>query len=1245
MTGRLQHIEDRLAQLGPGEFQNICDAYLVRREGSLASFNRFGSQLGKAKTKAGTPDSLFHMENGELRYIEFTSQADGLATKIIEDIDKCLNTSLTGIDKTEIDKVIICFNSRLKPADEHMIFEHARSNGVRIELLGLEWLSIEILTKYFLLANEFLGISLDTGQILPLENFIAEYNNMGGMVATPLDNKFFNRTKELDQLINSLRNTDIVILEGAPGVGKTKLALEAINHFLNDHKDYDAFVIAKKDVDIYNDLRIQLEADKNYLLLVDDANRQQANFQQLLGIFREKRKGSIKIILTVRNYALEEVLRECNQYNPVEINIPRFTDEEIRQIISDEFFGKINKQFQDRIIEIAEGNPRLAIMAARVAKEKQSAFLNGSVSDLYDAYFDTFIRDSDIFTNTLLLKTLGLIAFFFTIDRSDKVFVRKMTEIFDIDYYQFHEALDTLHKRELVEIQFNTARISEQVMATYFFFLVFIKKELLSFRQLLFTYFPEWKKRFSDNIIPSHNMFGQDIILQKISHTLDEYQASVENDPAKMHEYFSFFWFFKRTELLGYYYKRIQDLPQPEEQNYTTSYEMNAFSWDRDDTLEQLARFYPYPVEEYGMALDLSFFYCKKVPGALPELIFKIRENIKCDISDEVNGFQRQSLLMQKVCDSALQGEKHYIASFFALAPTFLSHNYQITKSKRNNAIQFYFYKIPLNEPIKSIRKKIWETFAYLLASEKAQVKEAIVNFKPASREPDINIWIYDLDFYLPLLDNVLESDKITDVESANQFFELMEWIGINDERVTQLKEKFNNSEFEYMKKLEWDFSKGKQNPEVKNFEDFRKHKTAQLREGFVIDNIDSAAPLLKAIHNLQEITGGSGNSVQQSLDIILDENFIRNPQTGFALLEEIMADYPQGAHVPATAIRSIVNSTKENTWRLLELVKRWENSKKELWLLTIFALASQDFIDPELTTEFHRMFTSLTTSIYLALDEYLKYEPYWPTLIFDIVTIVIEKNKKNNLRINLPFDFFTDYADKLRDHLPLLHEAYIQQEEISDHFDYGKKDLRKLVSIDPPFLYTYIQWLYPEGKYEHRDSNDQMSFIWQLNLPVAILEQTINHVIDNSYGFMDHDINMFFKNLSEEDRKRAIGFLFAYAEKYFDDESKLNAIVNVFKHSLPDEFPEFVKWHLARDKTLEAFQKIWWISQGGVYSGDVIIGQIHADEWQKVLSIVSQIEPQMDMLPIISYIKTQISAELKSAELERQRKFSNPNW
>src|SRR5690606_16828492 len=113
MSGRLQQIENRLSQINSARFQDLCNTYLVLREREFSSIERTGSQFGKEKTIKGTPDSFIRLSDNKLVYVEHTTQSSSLVKKIVEDINKCLDKSITKVDPKKISRIIICFNNRL----------------------------------------------------------------------------------------------------------------------------------------------------------------------------------------------------------------------------------------------------------------------------------------------------------------------------------------------------------------------------------------------------------------------------------------------------------------------------------------------------------------------------------------------------------------------------------------------------------------------------------------------------------------------------------------------------------------------------------------------------------------------------------------------------------------------------------------------------------------------------------------------------------------------------------------------------------------------------------------------------------------------------------------------------------------------------------------------------------------------------------------------------------------------------
>lgn len=1248
MNGRLKLIEQQLIGIDSAAFQNLCDIYLSLREQELASINRIGSHLGKQKTVKGTPDTFFRLSDGSLRYVEYTTTDKRLVAKIKDDIDKCLDPAKTGVPANEVYKIIIFFNSRLNVSDETDITKHAQLKNIRIELIGLDWLALEIYSKYLILAKDILGIPLDTGQLLPLQNFIEEYNNKAGKLSTPLDNQFLHRNTELNDIEKHLVNNDILIISGFPGVGKTKIALEAVNKFLNANKDYSAFAVSKKDIDISEDLRIHLQQEKNYVLLVDDANRQLINFKQILGVFKGKRKGNIKLLITVRNYALNDVKNECFEFDPLEIVINKFSDEEIKTLISSDPFEIRNNKYQNRIIELADGNARLAVMAARLAKLQQEVFLLGDVSDLYDSYFQTFIKDFDIFGNKALIKTLGLISFFFVIDRSNKDFINNILKDFEINYHEFNEAIDELHKRELIEVQFNHARVSEQVMAMYFFYKAFIKDEILPFKTLLFNYFPAWKSRFSDTIIPSNNSFGYDNVLKKINGTLDEFLHSVYDDDEKVLEFFSLFWFYKREETLNYFLLKVKQLPEPLNPIFKTDYKTNDFVWDKDKTLDFLSNLLNHYTESFVPALELAFEYCRKKPESFPELIKVIRDKLLFDESDESTDFIRQAELFKLIITKFKEKQPHYIEAFFALSKTFLAHHYQISKAGRNNSITFYQYPLPFEERITQFRKEIWTTLFENYDDYSKEVFLVLKDFSPGFREAIPAMLEFDLSMLLPFVESNLDTATFEHIHFVH---DLIAWLNrqkIADKSYKKLKSKFNNQEYEYFRKLDWNTLRGKQEYEFEKFEDFQKLKERDIRKSFVFNSQNDFAALHKSVTNTLLLGSSNSWGIDQSLNIIVEENFIKNNELGFLLLKSFLNNYPTGVNPLYMPIIAITNSSEESALRLWNIIKSWNHEYKIYWQLSFFDNLPNSLLNEFYKNELLETINSIDKGCYLRFESFEKFLPVDSDLIRKILQIAVDKIEGLKLKINLSFHFFENYSKYLLDNFELLATAYVQQEKMNNnHCDLNKEGLKTLIHINPRFLIDYITIFYTTKKESfNRNTDKHLSFVWDLDNYNELIEEATNLLIENSsyFGTFEHPLVIFFHQLTEEQKTKAKQFILNYITKYNGDRKKTNSVFSVLRKIMKDFFEEGFLHYLNLNTNIEDFKHIYWIGNGGTYSGRVIIEEIHSKDWQRILAMVDKSKKQLDLIPIKTYIKQRIGYELKSGEEERKRQFINPD-
>ena len=111
------------------------------------------------------------------------------------------------------------------------------------------------------------------------------------------------------------------------------------------------------------------EQPNKYFVVVDDAN-QLSNLELIIEYVNKQKQGyDVKVLITVRDYAIDKVRASINSITKYEIiGVKPLTDEEIKTLLR-EALGILNDSYLNRIVRIADGNARMAILAGKIAKE------------------------------------------------------------------------------------------------------------------------------------------------------------------------------------------------------------------------------------------------------------------------------------------------------------------------------------------------------------------------------------------------------------------------------------------------------------------------------------------------------------------------------------------------------------------------------------------------------------------------------------------------------------------------------------------------------------------------------------------------------------------------------------------------------------------------------------------------------------------------------------------------------------
>ncbi len=551
---KINQIQKKLKELEGGIFQKLCDAYLHKK--GYERLNPLGSVIGSNKVRKGTPDSLISLPNGKFIFSEYTSQEEKVYKKLKGDLERGFDVNKTGVPIEKIQEVVFCHTSLLSPEEENLLAEECQKYDVNLNIFGIGPLSYDLYQKYPGLARDFLGIEVDTGQILSVDEFVSSYNK--NKLATPLDTSFHFRDDEVARILKGLEENDIVIVSGRAGVGKSRLAIECCSQFQRTHSEYKALCLFNRGPDLFEDLRVYLSEPGHYLVLVDDANRLNRFDYVLQYLDDTKNDRKIKIIATVRDYALNKITEVVRSYlNKTEIEIIPFDKNQIKKIVEDNY-SIHNPLYLDQIANIAQGNPRLAIMAALIAIRENTLRSINDVTELYDDYYSSIRKDLEELGNPNLLKTAGIIAFFRFVDRSSNEMMSSIGTAFDISPENIWDSARRLHELELIDMYENEiVKISDQVLATYLFYLAYFKEREINFSVILTNFFPQYRQRLIDAINPILNILNAKAVIDEMRPHVDKFwkflqEANRENDLLHL---IDVFWFLDETHTLLY----IQD--------------------------------------------------------------------------------------------------------------------------------------------------------------------------------------------------------------------------------------------------------------------------------------------------------------------------------------------------------------------------------------------------------------------------------------------------------------------------------------------------------------------------------------------------------------------------------------------------------------------------------------------------------------------------------------------------------------
>ena len=1248
---KLNQIQNAIQELEGGAFQKLAASYLYKK--GYTKLNAIGSVIGSNKTKTGTPDVLNRLPNGKYIFQEHTTQKVGALKKLQDDLEKCFDESKTGIPIDEIEEMVLIYPFDFEVREEHSLAQLCQSKGANLNLFGMSQISHDLYLAYLGLAQEFLGVSVDTGQIVPLEDFVATYNK--NVLATPLDTNFFGRESELESLATTLETKQITVIAGHAGAGKSRLALEGCKRFIEANPDFELKCIFNRGVDLFQDLQVYFAQPGKHLIFVDDGNRL-TGLDYIFQLLHEPREDrTIKIVITVRDYALEKVTVAARPYGgAAEIRVEELQDEQIAELIEANYNIR-NSLYLDRIANISKGNPRLAIMAAQVAERDGTLGSLSDVSELYDTYYASIRQDLESLGNPNVLKVAGIIAFFRNVDSSNNEQMQSIASAFGIEPETFWKSAQTLHELEIVDMYENElVKASDQVLATYLFYLVFFKERTCSISTLLQHFFPSQHHKFADAIYPVLNTFDAD----KIRSILQPMVGMVWKELEEKEDYKTLlhlaqlFWFVEETKTLLYIRKRINGLvPQ--------SLEISKFDFKAASSIEPVSllgvlRSYQYSsADNLNIALELILDYAEKLPLDFPKVVHLLTEDM---------GFQHDSYLNRYFIPRAIEGAlwkrtqdgTHELFSrlYLATITKFLHISFH-TSELRGMVVHTRDFGLPATPEILSLRQDMWSRlFILYQKSNLTKAALSVVSGYCASIHgfKGKEILASDAEQLLALFSNHLDLQNYTHCLLVHDFLSLLDRLNVTYDQ--SVGHHFENETFRLSKVLA---SNRLERKELElGYEEYNKYLERRILKHFAEYTLDDYK---KFFDLCQVIVNHSEDNKLYQFQMRVEQVYLslatRDKEFYVKVFEYYLnlGDplYLLYIYRPLRAFIDIqgVSYTKS----ILENV---DVAVRNKWLFSFYSCLSSSEITLEHLTQLLDLYAGATLKDIPRDIEYLNnYGEVDKSIFLKVIHLILDKAEEEPRYASVLERLFNPHSslynklpELFADDIGLLEKAYIAVTKVESYLDHDGKTLSYILDRDKNFVTEFISQLFPkEGFYSRYEGHLDFSFIWHREDHLELMKCITHFIYDrerNRYGFMTSCLEAFFVCQSGAKNDNLLAdrqdtFLLKLIEENFADDELIDLVFDVISEFAPERRVKFVSCFVKNNKSFNAFKRLsLQPSQYGGMGSMVPAIQARAEYLESLLPVLNVV----DLLEHKQYLEQEIRFWHKHAEEEKKRDF-----
>ena len=1227
---KIAEIENTLSQMNPARFQELGDILITRIYPNAAIFACVGSQFGKEKTTAGTPDTYIRNAHQAI-FVEYTTNVSSGIAKIEDDINKCLVDINVG-EFTNESLIIIFANFKISKEDQTYIVDYAKSKGHKCHVYDGQRIARLLLSNHKDLVM-FCGVPIDTGQIVGIDIFLKEYAQKGGQFAIPLSTKFMFRENELAKIKEYLKTCDIVLIIGAPGVGKTSIAIEAMSQFCLSEKYYSR-CISYKEASLLSDLNSNLVNGENYVILVDDVNRVK-DVGQIMAFQNSCREGKIKIVLTVRNYAKDKIYDTLADTSFETVDVDRMSDENIIDLV------KLNRninndEYLKKIAAISCGNPRLAMMAATVAIKEQTLSSLSNLGKLFDSFYSNLFKKNATHEDRLLYNALTIASILgpFSIDNK---LLPSLYSVFNICSEDFQKAINRWVEMEYIDQYSNGYyKISEQNMGPYVFYSQIIKKQPELIEKIFNICSDKQDRTLRENIITCSYLLGLDNLRNRISAYVSNIFASLQGDEKKI-VFLNSYWPLIISDALAYIASEIYSIELPHEgtESYSLEYAVNEFSYssNRNPLLDLISGIFDYSIEELGDVIQMALEYIRRRPDLAPQLVWSINEHFGFTPEDYRCGFVRQTTLLDTISNSMNIGDNLALVLFWKIIDVLLKCEHHCVKGAFRNPQKFVIYNLSICEskPLIELHKKIWALMDCYF--DKESFSSFIGNhgfYAPkGSRFPKLDAYSVG-----EIINKHLSPNDFEDCLIVEEFINSIRYIrSCNPLRISLLNS-FNNSLFDFYNHLRWNYCKGKEESNC----DYKKYphlKKKELISVFKFDIQKDCSAFIRKFKRLivsREIQ--NKESLYQSVGFLIGHTLRTNISLGTYFLRKILRDTTDLLDMSAM-LYPMAYDEKHNwtdaLYAVRNVLQATKNQHKPRLVIDYYVIIPGKYLDSDdlsIVLKGIREYKS-SERIFISPSQLTKFDKVSKDGFTSLMREIYHINQ-SEFRFHLGSYDAETWFELIADN-NLAELIYLQQVKYQDHFDFKRKAFLNIINRRPHFLIDYVKAAEPQG-------SPKINEVWAITDIEPIIEEILSRIRSPHNLWrgisQDWEYELFSDIKNKEDRKKAETFIL----ERFRRKDNLEQTFRLARHFSIELFNQLAVEYIDIAASADEYMEIDWINSSAVIVAvNQTTGEIVSQKWQVFMDIVST-SMSTRKYSIITKIKQYIQRANESSYREKER-------